>query len=205
MKSRGKQFRLFAGLIALSAFAWAGNLAPEVRAQSRASRQLVSRAESISGDRFTIQATTPRGVRVISVTRPRAEMLRAIDEGFVALFAAAQRGGYRNRLSYGAYTVFIARPDRTKNASGGYSPDLAVSAGQYAGSDYDQGGYIYAAGMVLAYDPSAFIIAEHDGNLQRVRDIVRYEGEHIILYFNDRARYQQTADHSRGGGHPILQ
>ncbi len=205
MKSTAKQYRIFAGLIVMGVLALAGNLAPAVHAQSRASRQLVSRAESISGDRFTIQATTPRGVRVISVTRPRPEMLRAIDEGFAALFTAAQRNGYRNRLNYGSYTVFIARPDRNKDATGGYSPDLAVAAGQYAGSGYDQGGYIYAAGMVLAYDPSAFIIAEHDGNLQRVRDIVRYEGEHIVLYHNNRALYQQTADHSRGGGHPILQ
>jgi hypothetical protein len=204
MKSRGKQNRIFAGLIALGVLVWVGNMAPAVHAQSRASRQLVSRAENISGDRFTVQATTPRGVRVISVARPRADMLRAIDDGFTALFTAAQRNGYRNRLNYGAYTVFIARPDRSKSASGEYSPDLAVAAGQYAGSGYDQGGYIYAAGMVLAYDPSAFIIAEHDGNLQRVKDIVRYEGEHIILYFNNRALYQQTADHSQGGGHPIL-
>lgn len=205
MKSTAKQYRIFAGLIVMGVLALAGNLAPSVQAQSRASRQLVSRAENISGDRFTIQATTPRGVRVISVTRPRPEMLRAVDEGFAALFTAAQRNGYRNRLNFGSYTVFIARPDRNKDANGGYSPDLAVAAGQYAGSGYDQGGYIYAAGMVLAYDPSAFIIAEHDGNLQRVRDIVRYEGEHIVLYHNNRALYQQTADHSRGGGHPILQ
>ena len=34
---------------------------------------------------------------------------------------------------------------------------------------------------------------------------VRFEGEHIVLYQNDRRRYQETADHSRGGGHPILQ
>jgi hypothetical protein len=204
MKSKGKQYRILVGLV-LGVLAMAGNFASTVQGQSRASRQLVSRAENISGDRFTIQATTPRGVRVISVTRPRADMLRAIDDGFTALFTAAERNGYRNRLNYGAYTVFIARADRTKSASGQYSPDLAVGAGQYAGSDYDQGGYIYAAGMVLAYDPSAFIIAEHEGNLQRVKDIVRYEGEHLILYFNNRALYQQTADHSRGGGHPILQ
>jgi hypothetical protein len=40
--------------------------------------------------------------------------------------------------------------------------------------------------------------------LQRITDVVRYEGEHIVLYHNDRRKYRQTADHSKGGGHPIL-
>ena len=69
----------------------------------------------------------------------------------------------------------------------------------------DQGGFVYAAGMVISFNPGAFIIAEHTRDLNRVSDVVRFEGEHIVLYQNDRRRYQQTADHSRGGGHPILQ
>lgn len=176
-----------------------------VGAQSRLDRQLLAQAEKESGDRFTAQTSTPRGVRVFAVTRPRAEMLRAIDDGFTTLFAVARKHGYRARLDYSSYTVFIARPDRTKDSQGGYSPDIAVPAGQYAGSGYDQGGFIYAAGKVLAFNPSSFIVAEHDGNTQRVSDIVRYEGEHIILYYNDRALYEKTKDHSKGGGHPILQ
>ena len=50
-----------------------------------------------------------------------------------------------------------------------------------------------------------FVIAEHTRDLNRVSDVVRYEGEHLVLYHNDRRRYSQTADHSQGGGHPILQ
>jgi peptidoglycan/xylan/chitin deacetylase (PgdA/CDA1 family) len=200
-----KQKRLWSLAALLTSALLLGVWAQNASAQSRLDRQLVARAESISGDRFQVQGSTPKGVRVFAVARPRAETLRAIDDGFTSLFAVARRHGYRTRLDYSAYTVFIARADRTKDAQGGYSPDLAVPAGQYAGSGYDQGGYIYAAGMVLAYNPSSFIIAEHDGNTQRVSDIVRYEGEHIILYYNDRALYQRTADHSRGGGHPILQ
>jgi len=26
-----------------------------------------------------------------------------------------------------------------------------------------------------------------------------------VLYFNDRKRFNETLDHSKGGGHPILQ
>lgn len=205
MRETGQRiYKLFSGIALCAGLLLAGGLVQSVEAQSRLNRQLLARAESISGDRFTVQTSTPRGVRVISVARPRMEMLRAIDEGFANLFAVARRHGYRSRLDYGAYTVFIARPDRMRDASGGYSPDIAVAAGQYAGGAYDQGGYIYAAGMVLAYSPEAFIIAEHAGNAQRVADIVRYEGEHLILYHNDRGLYQRTADHSQGGGHPIL-
>jgi hypothetical protein len=166
---------------------------------------LVSRAEQVTGDRFTVVTTTPLGVTVFARTTPRVDLLNAIDRGFADLFAVARRHGYRNRLRFDDYTVFIGRADRTKDSSGQYSPDIAVPAQQYAGSDYDQGGFIYAAGMVLAFNPCAFVIAEHDRDLGRVSNVVRYEGEHIILYYNDRALYERTADHSRGGGHPILQ
>src|SRR5262245_33599249 len=167
--------------------------------------RLVARAQQITGDRFSLETSTPNGVTVVAVSTPRREVLDAIDRGFAELFAVARRHGYRNRLNYSDYTVFVARPDRTKDSSGQYSPDIAVAAGQYAGSGYDQGGYIYAAGMVMAYNPSAFIIAEHERDFSRIANVVRYEGEHIVLYYNDRALYDRTADHSKGGGHPILQ
>lgn len=166
---------------------------------------LVSRAEQVTGDRFSVVTTTRLGVTVFARTMPRVELLDAIDRGFAELFAVAQRHGYRSRLSFSDYTVFVGRADRTRDSSGQYSPDIAVPAQQYAGSDYDQGGFIYAAGMVLAFNPGAFVIAEHDRDLARVSNVVRYEGEHLILYYNDRALYERTADHSRGGGHPILQ
>jgi hypothetical protein len=167
--------------------------------------RLVARAEQVTGDRFRVVTSTPRGVTVVARATPRTEVLDAIDSGLTELFAVARRHGYRNHLSFSDYTVFIARPDRTTDSARNYSPDIAVGAGQYAGSDYDQGGFIYAAGMVLAFNPSAFIIAEHDRDWQRISNVVRYEGEHLVLYYNDRPLYERTADHSRGGGHPILQ
>jgi hypothetical protein len=166
---------------------------------------LIARAEQVTGDNFPVVTTTPRGVTVFARTTPRADILSAIDGGFSDLFAVAARHGYRNRMRFDDYTVFIGRADRLKNSQGQYSPDIAVPAQQYAGTDYDQGGFIYAAGMVLAFNPCAFVIAEHDRDLGRVSNVVRFEGEHLILYYNDRALYERTADHSRGGGHPILQ
>lgn len=166
---------------------------------------VLARAQQISGDRFTFVTRTPRGATVYGVSQPSRAMLAAIDQGLTDLFAVARKNRYRNRLNYANYTIYIAKADRTKNADGQYSPDIAVGAAQYAGSEYDKGGYIYAAGMVVAFSPSAFLIGEHTTNFARVTEVVRYEGEHIVLYHNDRRRYQATADHRQGGGHPILQ
>ena len=166
---------------------------------------LVARAQQVTGDRFSVATTTPRGVTVVARMNPHPSVLNAIDQGFAELFAVAQRHGYRNHLSFRDYTVFIGRADRVRNSGGQYSPDIAVGASQYAGSVYDQGGYVFAAGMVLSFAPAAFVIAEHDRDLSRISNVVRYEGEHIVLYYNDRRLYSQTADHSAGGGHPILQ
>ncbi len=158
----------------------------------------------VTGDRFRAVTYTPRGVTVISINPLRTDVLSVIDRGFADLFAVARQHGYRNHLNFSDYTVFIGRADRTRDSSGQYSPDIAVPAGQYAGGYYDQGGFIYAAGMVLSFGPSAFVIAEHERDFSRISNIVRYEGEHIVLYYNDRSLYQRTADHSRGGSHPIL-
>lgn len=178
---------------------------PYTRRTSSVNPGVVARAQQVTGDRFTVATTTPRGVNVVARVMPRPEVLRAIDNGFADLFAVAARHGYRSQLNFQDYTVFIGRADRTRDSSGQYSPDIAVNAGQYAGSVYDQGGYVFAAGMVLAFSPSAFVIAEHERDWQRISNVVRYEGEHIILYHNNRRLYAQTADHSRGGSHPIFQ
>jgi hypothetical protein len=167
--------------------------------------RLIAQAERVAGDRFQFEALSPRGVRIYSVSRPNPATLRAIDGGLTDLFAVARRHGYRQGLNYSDYTVFIGRPDRQRDSAGAYSPDIAVGAAQYAGSVYDKGGYVFAAGMVLSMEPGAFLIAEHESDFGRVSNVARYEGEHIILYHNDRRLYQQTYDHSRGGSHPILQ
>lgn len=167
-------------------------------------RSVMAAAERITGDRFPVAATTRKGARVYAVSKPSTAMLNAIDKGLTDLFAVARKNHYKKRLNYSDYTVYIAKADRTKDASGRYSPDIAVGAAQYAGTVYDKGGYIYAAGMVLDTARMAFVIAEHTKDLNRVSDVVRFEGEHLVLYQNDRKRFNETLDHSKGGGHPIL-
>ena len=168
------------------------------------SQRALAKAEQVTGDTFTVAARTPKGASVYAVRKPSAAMLAAIDKGLTDLFAVARKNGYTRRLTYPEYTIYIANADRLKDSAGKYSPDIAVGAAQYAGSTYDQGGYVYAAGMVISFNPMSFVIAEHTKELNRVSDVVRYEGEHLVLYYNDRRRYSETADHSKGGGHPIL-
>lgn len=168
-------------------------------------RGVLGEAERISGDRFAVSMHTPKGANVYAVAKPGARVLAAIDKGLADLFAVARRSGYRKRLNFADYSIYIGRPDRVRDSSGGYSPDIAVGAAQYRGSVFDQGGFVYAAGMVIANDPCSFLVADHEKDLDRLSNIVRYEGEHLVLYHNDRTRYAATADHSRGGSHPILQ
>ena len=131
--------------------------------------------------------------------------MKAIDKGLTDLFAVSRKNGYYKRLNYSDYSVFIGKADRLKDSTGQYSPDIAVAANQYAGSVFDQGGFIYAAGMVISSDPCAFVIAEHTRELDRISNVVRYEGEHRVLYHNDRRRYAATADPSKGGFQPSFQ
>jgi hypothetical protein len=192
-----KKYSIFSAIILVLL-----GLSAELSAQSS---NALSKAQRITGDRFTFRATTPQGANVLALKQPSAAMLDAIDKGLSDLFVAARKNRYSRKLNHGDYLIFIAKADRQKNAAGEYSPDIAVGAAQYAGTDYDQGGYVFAAGMVISNNPCAFVIAEHTKELNRVSDVVRYEGEHLVLYHNDRRRYAATADHSKGGGHPILQ
>lgn len=178
---------------------------PIIFAQSRVDRILINEATRITNDSFPVFTKTPKGARIYAVKQPDSAMLEAVDSGLTELFAIARKYKYKNRLNYSDYTIFIAKADRTKDREKNYSPDIAVPAGQYGGSIYDQGGFIYAAGMVLAFNPCAFVFAEHTKDYNRVSNVVRYEGEHLVLYHNDRKKYTETADHSQGGGHPILQ
>lgn len=169
-----------------------------------AQSSMIAKAQQQTGDRFTVSGRSPKGANIYAIKQPSAAMLNAIDKGLDDLFAVARKNRYSKKLRHSDYTIFIAKADREKDSSGNYSPAFAVGAAQYRGTEYDQGGYIFAAGMVVNFNPSAFIIAEHTKNLNLVSDVVRFEGEHLVLYHNDRRRYEQTKDHSQGGGHPIL-
>src|SRR5258708_3382886 len=101
---------------------------------------------------IAVAVKTPKGANVYAVKKPSSTVLNAIDKGLTDLFAVARKNKYYNRLNYSDYSVYIGKADRTKDSTGQYSPDIAIGAAQYAGSVYDQGGYIYAAGMGIVND-----------------------------------------------------
>lgn len=197
-----KRMKFFLSLIIFVFVLGAASM--NVFAQSVGNPNVTRYAETESGDRFTVSAKTRKGASVYGVKMPGAAMLGAIDRGLDDLFAIARRHNYRARLNHSFYSIYIARPDRLRDRDGNYSPAFAINAGEYGGSEYDQGGFMYVAGLVFYMNPDSFLIVDYGNDLKSVSEIVRYEGEHIILYHNDRRLYNQTADHSRGGGHPIL-
>lgn len=168
-------------------------------------QRTLAQAEKVSGDKFTVSAKTPKGANVYGAKKPSADSLKAIDKGLADLFAVARKNNYRSRLNFSDYTIYIGKADRANDGDGKYSPAISIGSAQYAGTVFDKGGYIYVAGMVLSNEPCAFLVPEHTKNFNGLSDYVRYEGEHLVLYHNDRRRYSATADHSKGGSHPILQ
>ena len=192
---------LVAGLILL---AFGSNVHSQ---ESRSFTGALAEAEKVSGDYFRFETKSPKGARILSAKRVSEPMARAIDRGLDDLFDAAreERKGYRKKMRHQDYVIFVGNADRIKNTKGEYSPDIAVGAAQYAGTKYDKGGYIFASGMVISPRANAFLIAEHTSDFERVARVVRYEGEHLVLYHNDRRRFTETMDHSKGGGHPIFQ
>ena len=91
-------------------------------------QRTLAEARRITGDNFTVMARTPKGANVMAVRQPSAAMLSAIDRGLTELFAVSRKNGYSRRLSFPEYTIYIGKADRTKDASGTYSPDIAVGA-----------------------------------------------------------------------------
>ena len=113
---------LLTGLLALAAGSSTGTVAQN--------RRVLSEAQRITKDSFTVSLRTPRGANVLAADQPGAAMLAAIDKGLTDLFAVARKNGYSRKLAYSDYTVYIGRPDREKNADGNYSPDIAIGAAQ---------------------------------------------------------------------------
>lgn len=123
----------------------------------------------------------------------------------LCLDAAAQ--GYTEWLTGSAYTIYVLDGCTPSPEQG--VPCFKIRADNYDGTVFDQDsrpgiGYVLASEYVFrAPDGSPtgeYVICaspEHDANN------IRYGAEHIILYYNDRARYLATETHI-SSGHPII-
>ena len=149
------------------------------------------------------RAVTTKGATVFSRTAVNSQLLPLVDEGLDKLFDVSSRlNNYTTGLNHNQYNVYLfPRSFKCENAA------FLVSAD---GSPYDQSEWdkdprpgvctLCAAGMMV--DPNDYgMLVVDDVAIMPV--IVRYEGEHLILYHNDRERFTATMYHI-GSGHPIM-
>lgn len=157
------------------------------------------------GDEETV-ILTPKGVEVISAYPIDTDLLIKIDADLDRLFDIARRKGYSNFSTHQDYRIEIVETDPRCADGISFSIIKAVSPGtNYDGTDYDKDprpGFIAicAAGE---FDPKTLTIRVTLPGIA-TSDIVRYEGEHRLLFEADRQLYEVTKYHGEGPGHPIL-
>lgn len=135
-----------------------------------------------------------------------ADEVEAIETGLTQCFAKARLVGYDRPLRLSDYIVAIIADSIRSPESETWSYKLP--AGPYAGTEWDLGGYILAAGQMIAVgEPYGNIIAipdHHGTDFNQLAVIAMYEAEHIILAHCDGDKYEATKIHGQGQGHPLF-
>lgn len=148
------------------------------------------------------------GITVKSRDHLPFDVVQGILQGFTETFAKARALGYTEGQSFTDYTVLVFPSVRNYDDNGTYSPVFQVFLNPkdpYIGSVYDHGGWIYAAERVLTRNgvpTGTFIIADNTSREYTAR-AVTYGLEHLLLFKNDRSRYEATKTHLTGG-HPLF-
>jgi hypothetical protein len=91
-----------------------------------------------------------------------------------------------------AYTVFIANATAIAMPRANILPDIAVGAAQYAARIMIRRIHLRCGNGRVIQSMTFRHRGAHEGFQSRVR-CRRYEGEHLVLYYNDRRRYSETA------------
>lgn len=153
---------------------------------------------------------TPQGVSVRSANKISDQTLSDIDAGLQDLFNIVRRKpyDYQNFVAHGNYEVALF-PRNTKRCENPAFTIQRFDQPRYP-DGYDQhpvfdkdpkiGSVILCiAGIVTEFDPQGTFVIVDDA--ATTRTVTRYEGEHIVLYHNDRRRWGDTIGlHS----HPLL-
>lgn len=159
--------------------------------------------------KYTIKS--PAGATLAAKFKPQASWGALVDSGIetVNRIASAPPNNYDvSDLPASRYTVWYF-PRSPKCINPAFLVDASNSP--YEGSEWDKDPsptrcIVCAAGMTLMvgfpvpHSPG-MVITDDVGIMPT---IVRYEAEHSILFFKDPPRYEQTAYHGEGQGHPIL-
>lgn len=164
---------------------------------------------------------TPQGVAIYAETGVSISpaMLAAIDTGLQRTFTKT-KCKYNRSLSYGNYQFAVIRGELYNG-----NPVYRLPCGQYCGTEYDKGGFIYAAGQVIDFVPqdsgrrNVIVIPEQFANIANAETISEYEAEHVELAHWDAdlaavdtielaplsgSLFESTKTHSGGAGHPII-
>lgn len=159
--------------------------------------------------------TTSNGVKiwVENGASVSVEEKTAIEEGLNEVFNRARLRNYSAPLTLPEYTVAIMGNSERAPESGIWC--YRLPAGAYAGTPWDLGGYILAAGATVFYsldNPSegnVMAIPDHKQthtpeDLANLSRVVAYEAEHIILRHSDFPLWQATKVHTPTTGHPLF-
>lgn len=149
---------------------------------------------------------TPQGVAIyaepgVSIS---PAILAAIDTGLQRTFTKT-KCKYNRSLSFGNYQFAVIRGELYNG-----NPVYRLPCGQYCGTEYDKGGFIYAAGQVIEFVPqdsgrrNVIVIPEQFANIANAETISEYEAEHVELAHWDGDEFDRTKTHGGGAGHPII-
>lgn len=148
---------------------------------------------------------TPKGATAYSYQSITHSNMTEIDRGLDRVFDVSRRVyKYTNLLNHGDYRVILFKQSRL--CDGLSVPAFAVNAPDYDGTEYDRDprpgyGAVCAAGLSAEFEFPLIVVVQNDSI---IAEATRFEGEHEILYHNDRWRWQETLFHANGQGHPLL-
>jgi hypothetical protein len=114
-----------------------------------------------------------------------------IEAAMLEMFEKAGEKGYQTNLTLDKYTIAVLNPDGYRDGI----PVLKTPVGDYSGTVYDQGGFVFAGGQFLP--PFTIAIPSYE-DAEGIKDIIAHEMIHAILYHNDRVRYEATKTHQGG-------
>lgn len=165
--------------------------------------------DQIMADSF--HTVTPAGVYLMTGKPPSDVLVESVDAEVASFVEIQNRLGYQDVITGERMTVLVFPSVRDYASDGSYCPSFKVYFGPgdaYDESMYDQepgkpGGWTFAAEEVLDLEYCKFVIAESE-DPTFIRSAVHNGLDHVVLYHNDRARYEATKSHANGGSHPIL-
>lgn len=155
------------------------------------------------------KTSTPKGVKVWIQDGVVYDGFDAasIDVGIGNLIKKTNCLPYQNLKVHSNYIVALLKS--TETSSDGF-PAYRLPCAQYCGTVFDKGGYILVSGQILVNRTAGVleyiaVIPDHTpAQVEHLKLIVEYEAEHLILFANDRARFEATQTHTETSGHPII-